>query len=316
MVASPTRERLADQLMRALHACGRRADALDVYQRTRERLSEELGLAPSDTLARLQAGILASGPTVDGPGPSASTGVQPATAGVPSPAAAMIGRDRERVEIAARISPSGDARLLTLTGPGGVGKTRLAIAAADEARSCFADAPVWIDLSGVTRPDDVGAAIIRALDASPLEGEGARDTLVRHLGERSALLVLDNFEHVLDAAPLLGELHARCASVCMLVTSRAPLDLRAEQRYAVEPLAVPESPEDVTTAELEQTAATAVFLAAARRLDPAFAPPADGARAVARICARLDGLPLALELSAARLGCSVCASSRTGWSVR
>jgi predicted ATPase/DNA-binding SARP family transcriptional activator len=302
LLASPTRERLADQLMRALYACGRRADALDVYQRTRERLSEELGLAPSDTLTRLQASILASAPTLDGPRPSAPTGVQPASARVPSPATAMIGRDRERVEIANRISSSDDARLLTLTGPGGVGKTRLAIAAADEARSRFADAPVWIDLSGVARPDDVGPAIVRAVDASSLDGESARDTLVRHLGDRRVLLVLDNFEHLVDAAPLLGELHARCASVRMLVTSRAPLDLKAEQRYAVEPLAVPECPEGATADELEQTAATAVFLAAVRRLDPALVLPADAALAVARICARLDGLPLALELAAARLG--------------
>jgi predicted ATPase/DNA-binding SARP family transcriptional activator len=301
LLASPTRERLTDQLMRALHAAGRRADALDVYQRTRERLSEELGLEPSDTLTRLQLTMLASGSTPGGPGSSQPTGVPPAATRVPSPPTSMIGRDRECMEIADRISARGGARLLTLTGPGGVGKTRLAIAVAAYARSRFADAPVWIDLSGVARTDDVAPAIVRALDAVPAEGDSARDTLLRHLADRRTLLLFDNFEHLLDAAPLLGELHAGCSGVRMLVTSRAPLELMAEQRYRVEPLAVPERPDDVTTDDVEQTPATAVFLAAARRLDPAFALPADAAPAVARICGRLDGLPLALELSAARL---------------
>jgi predicted ATPase/DNA-binding SARP family transcriptional activator len=302
LAASPTRERLTDQLMRALHACGRRADALDVYQRTREHLSEELGLAPSDSLARLQGTVLASGPPVDASVAPDSTGMQPACARVPSPATPMIGRDRDRIEIEDAIGGHEGARLLTLTGPGGVGKTRLAMAAAADARSRFVDPPVWVDLSGVARPDDVAPAIVRALDAAPLEGENARETLLRHVGERRALLLLDNFEHLLDAAPLLGELHAGCPRLHMLVTSRAPLDLMAERRYSVAPLAVPERLQDVTADELEQTPATAVFLAAVRRLDPTFVLPAHGAAAVARICDRLDGLPLALELAAARLG--------------
>ena len=297
LVASPTRERLAGQLMRALHACGRRANALEVYQRTRERLSEELGLEPSEALTALQGMMLAPGPTP----PDEMAEVQPAAHRLPSPPTPIIGRDREIAEIAGTMAVSAGARLLTLTGPGGVGKTRLAIAAA--ARLQLADvAPVWVDLSGVARPDDVAATIVRALDAAPLEGESGRNTLLRHLADRRALLLLDNFEHVLEAAPLLGELHAGCAGVRMLVTSREPLDLRAEQRYAVDPLSVPERPEDVTADELERMPATAVFLAAARHVDPAFAVGRDEAPAVARICGRLDGLPLALELSAARLG--------------
>ena len=301
----PTRERLASQLMLALYRCGRQADALEVYQRTRAQLAEELGLEPGPALRTLQMQILAQAPSLkpalDGEiNGSPRTDPEPGPSGhVPRSPTPLIAREQE-LETVCRLLQDADVRLVTLTGTGGVGKTRLALAIAHRLESSFPDGVCWVELAGVSGPQDVGSTVTRALSLTPLPGESATDALGRHLASKRLLLVIDNFEHVLEAAILVAELHRSTAEVVLLITSREALNLAGEHQFLVAPLAVPVSSKTVTVAELETSAASALFLAAARRRNGRFAISPTAAPAVAEICARLDGLPLALELAAAR----------------
>jgi non-specific serine/threonine protein kinase len=198
----------------------------------------------------------------------------------PAPATALIGRD---TDIEAVLDLLGRARLVTLTGPPGVGKTRLATAAAATLAADFADGVVWVDLSPLTDAQQAGAEIARTLDES---------------FDPDALLVLDNFEHVLDAAPALARLLGSTTRLRILATSRERLRLSAEHEYAVPPLAMPSDPEVDDLARLGDNPAVAVLLS---RAPANIKLTVDTARALADICIRLDGLPLALELAAARL---------------
>jgi predicted ATPase len=317
LVASePLQERLRGQLMLALYRSGRQADALEVYQRTRAHLAEQLGLEPGPSLKTLQRQILehdsALQPAVRGAQeePTGPADVHAAderprperrAASLPLAPTPTIGRAQE-VEAVCALLEGGEARLVTLTGPGGVGKTRLALTVAHAIGSAFSDGVGWVELAGVARPEDVGSTIVRALAITPAPGESASDTLRRYLAGKRLLLTIDNFEHLLDSAVLVGELHSACPRLVILATSREPLNLAAEHRFAVEPLPVPASSDAATLAAIESIAGTALFLAAARRQNRRFEITADSAPVVARICARLDGLPLALELAAARTG--------------
>ncbi len=295
LAAQPTRERVASQLMIALYRCERQAAALEVYQRTRACLAEELGLEPGLALRSLQARILdQSLPLSD-----SDLGTVRTVAAPPFPATPTIGRQRELAQIGQLVHEA-DARLVTLVGPGGVGKTRLAITVAHALASSFADGACWVELAGVSRSDDVAAAVLRALSVTPTPGEGPADALRRYLATRELLLVIDNFEHVLDAAPLVSELHATCRRVTVLVTSREALEVAAEHRMVVSPLALPPATPDTTLTDVEAAPASALFLAAARRRDAAFVVTGRNAPTVAQICKRLDGLPLALEIAAGR----------------
>ncbi len=292
--AEPLHERLRGQLMLALYRAGRQADALAVYRDTSELLREQLGLEPSHALRELERAILQHGPSLE---PDASA--RRVSARLPSLMNSTIGRERETEAIAGLLRRA-DVRLVTLVGAGGVGKTRLALVVASAIEPQFRDGACWIDLSGVGRAEDVGITLSQALAVAPVAGENIRDALCQALSGRRMLLVIDNFEHVLDAASLVGELLAECPGLTVLATSREALELRSEHRIVVEPLSVPDRPERATVAEVERTAATAMFIAAARRHDSSFTVRAGTASAVARLCARLDGLPLALELAAAR----------------
>lgn len=290
----PLQERLRGQLMRALYRAGRQADALAAYRQTSEHLREELGLEPSSALQDLERQILQQDPALLA-GPASGARV----ARVPAPTNAIIGREAEIVEVAGLVARA-DVRLLTLLGPGGVGKTRLAIAAARALAPDFSEEVAWIELAGVARPQDVASTLSQALDVTPLPGENVPDALCRVLSDRQLLLAIDNFEHVLEAATLVGELLHGCPAVTILATSRQPLGLAAEHCYVVDPLTVPDPPEQATVEVVEATSATAMFVAAARHHNARFAVTPDSAAAVTRVCARLDGLPLAIELAAAR----------------
>jgi non-specific serine/threonine protein kinase len=216
---------------------------------------------------------------------------------LPRPATALVGREREVADVAALLA-SPETRLVTLSGPGGTGKTRLAIAAARRAAGAFADGAVWVGLSGVASPADVLPAIARALEVEEELHRTPAELLAERLADARMLLVLDNVEQVVDAAPELARLLERAPGVTMLATSRFLLRIAAERAYPVPPLALPRSGETVD--ELLSSDAVTLFVQRARALDPAFRLDARSAAAVAEICARLDGLPLAIELAAAR----------------
>jgi len=191
-------------------------------------------------------------------------------------------------------------RLLTLTGPGGVGKTRLLLAAAHDLTPDFADGVCLVPLAAISDPDFVLPAIAQALGLHETAHRSVLEEVQRALGEHSLLLLLDNFEQVLAAAPRLADLLAACPNLHLLVTSRAPLRLHGEREFAVSPLPLPDLKHLPTSDVLAQYAACTLFVQRAQAIKPDFQLTEANARTIAEICIRLDGLPLAIELAAAR----------------
>ena len=221
--------------------------------------------------------------------------------GLPAPPNRTIGREDDVRAIADRLLVDG-VRLLTLTGPGGVGKTRLALEVARAVKADFAHGAWFVSLAALQRPEDVAAAVVKTLAILVLSGESDEHAAERFLGAKHLLLVVDNFEHLLGAVPFIGRLLSACPALTVLATSREPLGLQAEERYPVAPLALPARTETVDAEALAGVAAVALFCARACVLDPDFDVDDASAPAVAEICRRLDGLPLAIELAAARCG--------------
>jgi predicted ATPase/class 3 adenylate cyclase len=219
---------------------------------------------------------------------------------LPAQATALIGRERQLDELGALLSAR-DVRVVTLTGPGGAGKTRLALASAAQLIDEFANGVFFVSLASLRDAALVTPAIALALAVKEQPGEAVGETLRAHLAGKQMLLVLDNFEQVLGAAVEVGSLLAAAPSVKALVTSRAPLHLSGERTYAVPPLTLPDPqrlPELVALYEYE---AVRLFAERAQAAKADFALTAENAPAVAEICVRLDGLPLAVELAAARI---------------
>jgi predicted ATPase/DNA-binding CsgD family transcriptional regulator len=213
----------------------------------------------------------------------------------------MLGRERE-LALGEELLRRADVGLLTLTGAGGSGKTRLALAIAARLQGYFAHGVAWVPLAPLGDADQVVPAVARAIGVREIAAEELQSTLARVLSDRTLLLVLDNFEHVLAGAPLISELLLSCPGLKALVTSRAPLRVSDEHELAVLPLALPPSPAHVPAVhDLAKIPSIQLWCQRVGAIDPSWSLATDNAAIVAEICRRLDGLPLAIELAAARV---------------
>jgi predicted ATPase/DNA-binding SARP family transcriptional activator len=278
---NPLRERAHELAMLALYRSRRQTDALDHFTMVRSRLRDELGLEPGPALRELQRRILEQDPALL---PDAEAAQAVVT--LPMPANPLVGRERELEELGALLARRG-ARLIVLTGAGGSGKTRLALEAAHDAARSFANGARLVELAPLRDPALVVPTIARTLGVVDDPEEEALEALAAALAPQELLVVLDNAEHVREAAPSFARLVARAPRLTLLVTSRAVLHISGEHVFPVAPLAEDDAVE--------------LFGQRASVLEPTFEPGPENADDVREICHRLDCLPLAVELAAARI---------------
>lgn len=292
LALDPWREEAHQQLMRALALSGQRSAALEQYERCRAILQADLSVEPSTETEALYRQICAE---------QIAPEVAPARAvGLPHPTTSFVGREADRAALVEQLTTR-SCRLVTLVGAPGIGKTRLSLEVAAELVGDFEDGVVFVPLAALSDPALVVTTIAAALQVKELGEEPVLETLKRAMRTRHLLLVLDNFEQVLDAAEPIAELLAAAPDLVVLVTSRAVLRLAGEQEYPVPALGLPDLLRLPAVTVLMQCEAVALFAERARASRPDFQLTRTNASAVAEICARLDGLPLAIELAAARV---------------
>jgi predicted ATPase/DNA-binding SARP family transcriptional activator len=284
---SPFRERLWGQLMLALYRSGRQADALDTFQRARSVLSEQLGLEPGPELQRLQAAILAHDPAV------APVPVPPRRRGkLPAATTSFVDREQELADVVELLR---EHRLVTLTGPPGVGKSRLGLEVARALEGDVVDGVWLVELARVAGASDVAALVARAVDA---RGPDPLAAVIVRLRDTDGVLLLDGCGRVVEeAARVAAAVLRECAGVRVLATSREVLHVLGEARVTLAPLPVP----DAEARDGEDSPSVQLFTARARAVRPEFAATPEAARFISEIVRQLDGLPLALELAAARV---------------
>lgn len=304
----PQQEALAGLLMTALFQGGRQAEAVEIFLRTRTVLDDELGLEPSAQLRTLYQRILRQDPQLSPPPAPDFAGVRagastPSAAadGLPSSVPDLIGRDGAIAAVTDLLTGS---RIVTLVGPGGAGKTALATTVARQLENTFEHGARVARLAAVARSADVALAVAESVGV-PLDGVEptihVRDRLIAYLRSRRMLLLFDNCEHVVDAAArLVDAIVSTAPGVVVLATSREALAVTGELQYAVAPLEVP--PEGTAPSEVSRFGAAQLVLERARAVRSDLAPTDGDLLAVGQICRQLDGMPLALELAAARVG--------------
>ncbi|HEX2286138.1 MAG TPA: BTAD domain-containing putative transcriptional regulator [Mycobacterium sp.] len=288
----PLRERLRALQMRALYRTGRQSEALDSYRELRRLLADELGLTPGPEITALHQAILQQDPALAMPAPRTN---------LPEPLTELVGRDEAVQSVLTLLS---DARLVTLTGPGGVGKTRLALQVARQLPNAW-----LVELSGLDRhdsaaqpaPDELIVDVIAATLGIRDERGCGPNRLAEYLRDKDIALVLDNCEGAVEpVAALTAGLLEAAPGVRVLATSQLPLGVAGEVVWNVPPLTVP-GPGSVAAEDVQAFSSVQLFAARAAAADPTFSVDADNAAAVAAICRRLDGIPLALELAATRI---------------
>jgi predicted ATPase/DNA-binding SARP family transcriptional activator len=316
----PLRESSHELLIRALAGSGRQAEALGVYERFRRHLADELGLDPPAGLRRLHLAVLRGTDLATAAGTAAGTDLgtaegliafrrRPAGSrptNLRTPLTSFIGRDAEIPQLDAAVARS---RLVTLVGPGGAGKTRLAGEVAARLSGQGADGVWMVELAPVTRAEDVDSTVLGSIplkDGPVLERQvttaprDARTRIVDNVSDHNVVLILDNCEHLLDAAAKLAEhLLGLCPRLTVLTTSREPLGIVGERLWPVSPLPTPRP--GASPAEALTTDAIRLFVDRAALVRPGFEATPGNLPAVVEICRRLDGLPLAIELAAARM---------------
>ena len=304
VVEEPKHEDAHVGLMRLYALSGRRREALGQYERLREALFEEIDAEPDSTSTRLQQEIWTGTFPPDRSSSSPSEGFPSATDSarnnLPIVRTSFVGRERETVEVRRLLAMTG---LLTLTGAGGSGKTRLALEVAGGLASAYPQGVWLVEFAPLSDASLVPQVVAHALDVPEIPGRSTEDTLAAHLRTKNLLLVLDNCEHLVDAVARLTEtLLGSCPRLRVLATSREPLGVRGEALWTVPPLSLPDSDGTSSVWALAGTEAVRLLVDRARLRLPGFDLTGENAEAVGRICRKLDGMPLAIELAAARMG--------------